>query len=74
MDQPVTPGRTAPAPRPTPTQKAHKRRVPTAKIPLATQGVDLKGYTLGLDYCHVEARKAPVIDGVVERDAAGMEA
>ena len=41
---------------------------------LATQGVDLKGYTLGLDYCHVEARKAPVIDGVVERDAAGMEA
>jgi len=40
---------------------------------LPTQGVDLKGYTLGLDYCHVEARKSPVLDGVVERDQDGME-
>lgn len=44
MDQPVTPGRTTPPPRPTPApaRAAHKRRGPTAKIPFAaTRGVDV---------------------------------
>ena len=32
-----------------------------------------QAYTMGLEYCHVEARKSPVLDGVVERDDVGME-
>ena len=40
MDHPVTPGRTVPPPRPTP-PPARKRRVPTAKTPSATPGVDV---------------------------------
>lgn len=36
-------------------------------------GVDVKVYAVGTKYAHAEARKAPTLDGKVNRDATGNE-
>ncbi|CEF59472.1 ATP-grasp fold domain and ATP-grasp fold,RimK-type domain-containing protein [Strongyloides ratti] len=40
---------------------------------IETSNIDVKCYAVGSKYCYAESRKAPAVDGVIERDINGKE-
>ncbi|CAD7933159.1 unnamed protein product [Amoebophrya sp. A25] len=57
-----------------PATHAVRRNMPYIYEPfISTGGTDIKVYTVGLNYSHGEARKAPTVDGAVQRSKDGKE-
>uniref|UniRef100_A0A0K0ESK1 ATP-grasp domain-containing protein n=1 Tax=Strongyloides stercoralis TaxID=6248 RepID=A0A0K0ESK1_STRER len=40
---------------------------------IETSNIDIKCYAVGNKYCYAESRKAPAVDGMIERDINGKE-